>query len=114
MISELEGWPTLRSGHQIFDALYALALQESRELGVDGIQDGAFNDTAYAMHLGLAGIDPTRAQRSLAFKLSERRAGGDLQIVQNTGTGGSYPISSDRVAWALGAQAVLAQLEGQD
>ena len=24
-------------------------------------------------------------------------------IVQDTGTGGSYPISSDRVAWALGA-----------
>lgn len=136
-ISELEGWPTLRSGNELFDALYALALEESRQLGVDAIRDGAFNDgqpvdcggcfetgrlwnyvwtrdTAYAMHLGLAGIDPARAQRSLDFKLSERRGGGDLQIVQDTGTGGSYPISTDRVAWALGAQAVLNELEGED
>lgn len=136
-VTELSDWPTLRSGHDMFDALYALALEETRECSVQSIRDGAFNngadvecggcfetgrlwkyvwtrDTAYAVDLGLAGLDPARARNSLEFKLSERREGGDLQIVQDTGSGGSYPVSSDRVAWAVGAQELLAQLEGEE
>lgn len=128
---------TLRSGHDLFDALYALALEETRENSVESIQDFAFNngaevpcggcfetgrkwnyvwtrDTAYAVDLGLAGLDPTRARNSLEFKLSERRSGGDLQIVQDTGTGGSYPVSSDRVSWAVGAWELLGQLDGDE
>lgn len=138
VVTEVEGAPTLRSGHDLFDALYALALVEARENAVDAIRDGAFannqavpcgeggcfetgrrwtyvwtRDTAYATDLGLAPIDPTRVVNSLSFKLSERRDGGDLQIVQDTGSGGSYPVSSDRVAWALGARAALRELEGE-
>ena len=37
---------------------------------------------------------------------------GSLQIVQDTGSGGSWPVSSDRTAWALGAEAVLNTLQG--
>ncbi len=136
-VPELEGWPTVRTGHDLFDALYALALEETRELGVSAIRDYAFDegraidcggcfetgrlwnyvwtrDTAYASDLGMASIDPTRTRRSLEFKLSERRGGGDLQIVQDTGTGGSYPVSSDRVSWALGAWALIAHLDGAE
>ncbi len=136
-VPELEGWPTLRTGHDLFDALYALALEETRELSVSAIRDFAFDDgdaidcggcfetgrlwtyvwtrdTAYAVDLGMASLDPARARASLEFKLSERRGGGDLQIVQDTGTGGSYPVSSDRVAWALGAWALFAHLEGAE
>lgn len=138
-VPELEGWPTLRSGHDLFDALHALALEEVRENSVEAIRDGAFNDgspvacgtggcfetgllwnyvwtrdTAYAVDLGLAAMDPTRARNSLEFKLSERRGGGGLQIVQDTGSGGSYPVSSDRVAWAVGAWALLGHLEGAE
>ncbi|MEM6294098.1 MAG: hypothetical protein AAGA54_22660 [Myxococcota bacterium] len=128
---------TLRSGHDLFDALYTLSLEETRENSVESIQDFAFNngaevpcggcfetgrkwnyvwtrDTAYAVDLGLAGLDPMRARNSLDFKLSERRGGGDLQIVQDTGTGGSYPVSSDRVSWAVGAWELLAQLDGEE
>ena len=138
-ISELPSSPVLRSGHDLFDSLYALAQQEVRECSVDSISDWAFNggapiacppggcfetgrlwtyvwtrDTAYSVLLGLGLIDPLRARNSLAFKLSERRAGGDLQIVQDTGSGGSYPVSSDRVVWALGAWEVLKYLDGSD
>lgn len=128
---------TLRSGHDLFDALYTLSLEETRENSVESIQDFAFNngaevpcggcfetgrkwnyvwtrDTAYAVDLGLAGLDPMRARNSLDFKLSERRGGGDLQVVQDTGTGGSYPVSSDRVSWAVGAWELLAQLDGDE
>lgn len=133
VLVEQGGDPILRTGNDLFDALYALARTETRQLSVEAIRDGAFNngsevpcggcfetgrlwnyvwtrDTAYAVDLGLAEVDPTRALASLLFKLSERRGGGDLQIVQDTGTGGSYPVSSDRVAWALGAAALLPHL----
>jgi hypothetical protein len=136
MISEREDRPTLRTGHDMFDALYALALAEVDENSVDAIRDGAFDggaphacpdggcfetgrlwtyvwtrDVSYAVDLGLAGIDPQRARNSLEFKLSAPRAGGAEQIVQDTGTGGSYPVSSDRVVWALGVAALLPHLE---
>ncbi len=129
--------PTTRTGNDIFDALHALALEEVRENSVAQISDGSFNDgnpvscgtggcfetgrlwkyvwtrdTAYAVDLGLAGIDPIRSTNSLNFKLSQRRSGGDLQVVQDTGTGGSYPVSSDRVAWAMGASTLLNSLQG--
>lgn len=136
-VIEQPGAPTVRTGHDLFDALHALALAEVDECSVDSIRDGAFNagagvpcgeggcfetgrlwnyvwtrDTAYSVDLGLAGIDPTRSLNSLSFKLSERRGGGDLQIVQDTGSGGSYPVSTDRVAWALGAWELLNHLHG--
>lgn len=137
--AEAGGWPVLRSGHDLFDALYALALEEVRQNSVDSIQDGAFDggapvpcppggcfetgrlwtyvwtrDTAYAVLLGLGLLDPRRAKNSLEFKLSERRDGSDLQIVQDTGTGGSYPISTDRVVWAMGAWELLKYLDGDE
>lgn len=66
-------------------------------------------DTAYSAALGLGSIDPLRIRNSLTFKLSDRRAGWysdtpDVQILQDSGTGGSYPNSTDRVSWALGAE----------
>jgi hypothetical protein len=136
-VREVEGFPSLQTGHVMFNALYALALEEVRESQVNQIRDGAFNqgnampceaggcfetgklwtyvwtrDTAYAVHLGLAALDPLRARTSLAFKTSTRRDDDALQIVQDTGSGGSYPISTDRVVWALGAYETLKFLEG--
>lgn len=138
-VRERDGWPTLRSGHDLFDALYALAVEEMRENSVAAIRDGSFNsgnpidcpvggcfetgrlwnyvwtrDTAYAAHLSLASMDPLRTRNSLAFKLSARRDGSNPQIVQDTGTGGSYPVSSDRVVWSLGASELLKHLTGAD
>lgn len=134
---ERETDPVLRTGHDLFDALFALAMDEAHENSVGSIEDYGFDmgrplpcpeggcfetgrlwkyvwtrDTSYSVDLGLAAVDPTRALNSMLFKLSERRGGGGEQIVQDTGTGGSYPVSSDRVVWALGAEALLAELEG--
>lgn len=75
-------------------------------------------DLSYAADLGLALLDPARVMRSLDFKLSPWRDGlvkpaaaagsaDGLQIIQDTGTGGSWPVSTDRVAWAFGAARVL-------
>ncbi len=78
-------------------------------------------DLSYAADLGLAMLDPLRVMNSLDFKLSPMRSGlvkaprvaGDddgLQIIQDTGSGGSWPVSTDRVSWAFGAEQVLKTL----
>lgn len=137
--SEQPGQMRLRTGSDLFDALFALAIDETRQCSVDRIADAAFHngqpvpcecfetgaqwtyvwtrDTAYAVHLALALVDPRRAKNSLLFKLSGRKpsvGGGDMQIIQDTGSGGSYPISTDRVVWALGAREVLAFVDGAE
>lgn len=134
-VMELEGFPTLRTGNVLFDGLHALALEEMRENSVETIQDGAFNngeplscgtggcfetgkkwnyvwtrDTAYSVDLALGALDPIRSRNSLLFKLSPFRGKTDEEIVQDTGTGGSWPVSTDRVSWALGAWSLLPHL----
>jgi len=133
-----EDGPTVQTPSALFDALYQLALEEARQNSVAAIRDYAFNDgaelrcpeggcfetgrkwnyvwtrdTAYASDLGLGWVDPIRAMNSLAFKLSPRRDGSAPEIVQDTGTGGSYPISTDRAVWALGAGTILKHLYGE-
>lgn len=78
-------------------------------------------DLSYAATLGLAMLDPQRVKNSLDFKLSGYRSGIDraapvagsadgLQVIQDTGSGGSWPVSTDRVSWAFGAEEVLKSL----
>ncbi|HEU4778124.1 MAG TPA: esterase, partial [Telluria sp.] len=78
-------------------------------------------DLSYAADLGLALLDPQRVRNSLEFKLSPWRAGvtrpanaagsdDGLQIIQDTGSGGSWPVSTDRVTWAFGAEEALKTL----
>lgn len=136
-VTERAGFSNVRTRNDLFDALYALAQDEARENSVSAIRDGAFNDgaaidcpaggcfetgrlwtyvwtrdTSYSVDLALAELDPVRAKNSLEFKLSDRRGGGMPEVVQDTGTGGSYPVSTDRVVWALGANALLTHLSG--
>lgn len=78
-------------------------------------------DLSYAADLGLALLDPQRVRNSLDFKLSDWRPGikpapqvpgtpDGLQIVQDTGSGGSWPVSTDRLTWALAAEEALRTL----
>ncbi len=57
-------------------------------------------DIAYAAALGAALASPKACRSSL---LSRVREG---VILQDTGTGGGWPVSTDRVSWALGAWAL--------
>ncbi|MGE9296281.1 MAG: amylo-alpha-1,6-glucosidase [Puniceicoccales bacterium] len=129
-----------RSGNLRFDALFAMAIQEAAQNSVSCIRDADYahgqaieidayktgekwnfvwtRDLAYALDLGLAAHDVQRATQSLRFKASKLKQGvpGELtkQIVQDTGSGGSYPVSTDRVVWALGAHAVVQNLHGTE
>jgi len=119
------------TGSVMFDALFALAQQEMAADRVDAIRDPAFNfgkpvacdcfqtgerwpyvwtrDVSFAADLALARLDPARTRRSLTFKLSRARDGRTpgLFVAQDTGSGGSWPISSDRVVWFLAARDLL-------
>ncbi|WP_306397071.1 MGH1-like glycoside hydrolase domain-containing protein [Telluria beijingensis] len=78
-------------------------------------------DLSYAADLGLAMLDPQRVRNSLDFKLSGWRpdikvapqvpgSPDGLQVVQDTGSGGSWPVSTDRLTWALAAEETLRTL----
>ncbi|HBK45127.1 MAG TPA: Six-hairpin glycosidase-like protein, partial [Xanthomonadaceae bacterium] len=120
------------TGSVMFDALFALAQQEMDEDRVEAIRDPAFDegrpvpcrcfetgerwpyvwtrDVSYAIDLALARLDPERARTSLRFKLSKARGAGapaGLFVAQDTGSGGSWPISTDRVVWFLAAEDLL-------
>ena len=144
-VDESPGSPQLHTGNLLFDALFAMALDDARLDSVSEIRDQAYNDgrpipcecfqtgekwpyvwtrdVSYAAHLSLAWLDPRRVVTSLLFKTSGWREGvtppdaistETTQIVQDTGSGGSWPISTDRVTWAWGAEAVLNSLAGED
>lgn len=130
-IEESPAFPFTRTNSTLFDSLFSLAILEVQKASVSTISDPSFEnsqcdcfetgemwkyvwtrDTAYASDLGLAAIDPIRSMNSLLFKISGFRdnLGKGEQIVQDTGTGGSWPISTDRVVWSLGALETLKHL----
>ncbi len=116
----------------LFDGLFAMAQDDLHHDSVSAIQDPAFDhgkpipcecfktgdrwpyvwtrDLSYSVDLALWRFDPARARQSLRFKLSEVRepsAPQGLYVMQDTGSGGSWPISTDRIVWFLGARHLL-------
>jgi hypothetical protein len=116
----------------LFDALFAMAQEDLSKDSVDAITDAAFDhgrpipcrcfvagkewpfvwtrDVSYSIDLGLWRLDPARARASLLFKISPPRAGPappGLYVMQDTGSGGSWPVSTDRIVWFLGARHLL-------
>jgi len=116
----------------LFDGLFAMAQDDLRKDSVSAIRDDAFDhgqsmacacfetgekwhyvwtrDLSYAVDLGLWRLDPARAKASLLFKLSgvrESSAPAGIYPMQDTGSGGSWPISTDRIVWFLGARHLL-------
>lgn len=116
----------------LFDGLFAMAQDDLHKDSVDAIRDDAFDhgqsipcacfetgekwhyvwtrDLSYAVDLALWRLDPERARQSLRFKLSDVRepsATQGLYVMQDTGSGGSWPISTDRIVWFLAARHLL-------
>ncbi|MCC8020402.1 MAG: hypothetical protein LIO63_00200 [Akkermansia sp.] len=98
-------YPRYSGSIPVLEAAYNLALCELEDDTMDGglLMAGKAwprvwtRDVAYAAHLSLALAAPERAMQSLRARVR----GGE--VVEDTGTGGSWPVSTDRVAWALGA-----------
>ena len=98
-------YPIYTSDQTLINALYNMAIENM--LAVVNA-DNAFRagenwegvwtrDASYAIHLGIGLIDPERSMNSLKIKVKNDR------IIQDTGTGGSWPASSDREVWSIAA-----------
>ena len=97
--------PAYHSEQIIVDALYNLALEEAL-LNIEPdstLRTGAkwggvwTRDVSYSTLLAFAYHEPEVAKISLMKKVKRGR------IVQDTGSGGAWPVSSDRTTWALAA-----------
>lgn len=102
---DLSAFPAYYSPDPLPDALYNLALSEMQ----NAIEpDSTFRtgkqwagvwtrDISYSIILSMAILQPRVAMISLKRKVKNGK------IIQDTGTGGSYPVSSDRIVWAIAA-----------
>ncbi|MFP4227388.1 MAG: MGH1-like glycoside hydrolase domain-containing protein [Salinivenus sp.] len=115
--TDVSSYPSYRSDQRLVDALYNLSLEEVQQNIRD---DGALmagakwtgvwtRDISYSILLSLALLDPEAAKTSLREKVTE-----DGRIIQDTGTGGSWPVSTDRMTWALAAWEVYLTTGDED
>ncbi len=135
---ENRNYPMMKTGSPLFDSLYALSISELEENSVEQVSDSSFSsgpchcfetgrkwsyvwtrDISYSSYLALGDLNQDRAKNTLLFKISKRReqkgvTDGTEEIIQDTGTGGSWPLSTDRVVWAMAAFDLLNHLEGQE
>lgn len=97
--------PQYISEQPIVDALYNLTLEEAKK-NIE--KDSTFRtgakwggvwtrDISYSIFLAFAYHEPEIAKISLMKKVKRDR------IIQDTGSGGAWPVSSDRTTWALAA-----------
>lgn len=99
------GEPGYRGNIPVLTALYNLALHELKgianaagQLRAGASWEGVWTrDVAYAAALGGALAAPQEIRASLEARVR------DGLVVQDTGTGGGWPVSTDRVVWAIGA-----------
>ncbi len=102
------GCAGMRSSIPVLQAMYALAAQELQaDIDAEGHLLAGANwssvwtrDVAFSAALGTALAAPEATRRSL-----ESRVRNGV-VMQDTGTGGGWPVSTDRVSWALGAWAL--------
>ncbi len=97
--------PSYSSEQPIVDALYKLSTEEAfKNIEPDStLRTGAewsgvwTRDISYSIYLAFAYHEPEIAKISLMKKVRRGR------IIQDTGSGGAWPISSDRTVWAIAA-----------
>jgi hypothetical protein len=101
----ISNFPRYQSDFPIVDAIYNLSLEETQN-AVE--PDSTFRtgkswsgvwtrDISYSIILSMAVLQPKVAMKSLMRKVKNGF------IIQDTGTGGAYPVSSDRMIWAVAA-----------
>ena len=105
LTKDISAFPQYHSPDVLPDALYNLALEEMQ----NAIEpDSTFRtgkewagvwtrDISYSIILSMAILQPKVAVISLKKKVKNGK------IIQDTGTGGAYPISTDREIWAVAA-----------
>lgn len=113
---DLSNRPQYTSDQPIVDALFNLSLEEAI-LAIE--PDSTFRtgakwggvwtrDISYSIFLAFAYHEPEVARISLMKKVKRGR------IIQDTGSGGAWPVSSDRMTWAVAAWELYKATGDQD
>ena len=103
---DISAFPQYHSDFPLADAIYNLSLEEMTK----AIEpDSTFRtgkewagvwtrDISYSIILSMAYLQPRVAQNSLLKKVNKKG-----RIIQDTGSGGAWPVSTDRMVWAIAA-----------
>lgn len=107
--NDISGYPQLTTPNKLHTAIYNLGLDEmvnavepDTTLRTGKEWAGVWTrDVSYSILLSMAYLQPEASKISLMRKVTPTG-----RIVQDTGSGGAWPVSSDRMVWALAAYEV--------
>lgn len=94
------GYPQLTSDYPLLEALYNASIARiasANDKQASNSADASPSLAAYSTCLALSYINPQLAMDRLARHVSEGR------VVEKSGTGGSWPVVADRIAWVVAA-----------
>jgi hypothetical protein len=110
-------FPQFKSEFTLANAIYNMSLEEM----IKAVEpDSTFRtgkewagvwtrDISYSIILSMAYLQPQVAIKSLLKKVNKKK-----RIIQDTGTGGAYPASTDRMVWAVAAWEVYTATGDKD
>ncbi|MDE7402727.1 MAG: hypothetical protein K2M87_04865 [Muribaculaceae bacterium] len=104
--NDLSAYPVLKGGQTLHQAIYNMGLDEmvnavepDTTLRTGKEWAGVWTrDVSYSIILSMAALQPEASMISLMKKVNPSG-----QIIQDTGSGGAWPISTDRMIWVLAA-----------
>lgn len=104
--NDLSAYPKLKSDNLLHEAVFNMALDEmvnavepDTTLRTGKEWAGVWTrDVSYSIILSMAYMQPEASMISLMKKVNPSG-----QIIQDTGSGGAWPISTDRMVWVLAA-----------
>jgi hypothetical protein len=114
---DLSAFPQFKSSFTLANAIYNMSLEEM----IKAVEpDSTFRtgkewagvwtrDISYSIILSMAYLQPQVAKNSLLKKVNKKK-----RIIQDTGTGGAYPASTDRMIWAVAAWEVYTATGDKD
>lgn len=114
---DISAFPQFNSELVIANAIYKMSLEEM----IKAVEpDSTFRtgkewagvwtrDISYSIILSMAHLQPQVAKNSLLKKVNKKK-----RIIQDTGTGGAYPASTDRMIWAVAAWEVFKATNDQE
>jgi hypothetical protein len=106
LTKDISAFPQFKSEFVLANAIYNMSLEEM----IKAVEpDSTFRtgkewagvwtrDISYSIILSMAHLQPQVAKNSLLKKVNKKK-----RIIQDTGTGGAYPASTDRMIWAVAA-----------
>jgi hypothetical protein len=110
LTKDISAFPQFKSDFVLANAIYNMSLEEM----IKAVEpDSTFRtgkewagvwtrDISYSIILSMAHLQPQVAKNSLLKKVNKKK-----RIIQDTGTGGAYPASTDRMIWAVAAWEVF-------